>query len=630
MAVDEGEEQGGGLAFLNRLKPQQRLLLALIIVVLGVAIGYGVGSMSGGGGAQDKYVQILSKMNPKETATVVTTLEELKIEHQIRDEGTAIAVVREKVDEARLALASKGLPKDGVLGYELFGDKLGFMSTDFEKKVSLQRALNGELTRLVRQFDGVEDARVNLVVPEQALFAEQQLPPTASIMIKFASKGGFKPEQVESITYLVASSVQGLTPNNVTVVDTDGRLLSSGQGGLGDKALDKQMTKEMQKQLEVKRDWEQELAAKTQALLEKVVGPGHAKVEVNLDLDWKRQQMRERNLTPVVTQDQQLVATAKKTMTEQVSGGATPPGGAPGTTTNVPQAPGYAAAPGGTGGPTNMNKTQTQEQFPLNNQEVLTTAPTGAIKRITATALVQIDPETQPITKEQATSIVKTALGIDATRNDQVTVEVVNFDTSVSDKLREEMEKAAKEGPPTLWIVLAAIGGLVIGAGVAGALVKRKQPPPQGADAFGALAGGGAPGIGAAPIPGVIPSSAPMAGLPGHGGAPAEMPQDRVEISRAPAVAAPAQENPFAFLYGVTPETVAELLNSERLPTLVAVLAQLEPEQAEAVVNLLQPEVQKEVRARLETNPVLPPMTQKMVSQSLKKRLASLTADIHG
>lgn len=626
MAVDEGEEQGGGLAFLSRLKPQQRLLLALIIVVLGVAIGYGVGTATGGGGKQEKYVQILSKMNPKESAAVTTYLEELKIPFEIRQEGTAVAVDREKVDEARLALAAKGLPKDGVVGFELFGDKLGFMSTDFEKKVSLQRALNGELTRLVRQFEGVDDARVSVVVPEQALFAEQQLLPTASIMIKFAQKGGFKPEQVESITYLVASSVQGLTPNNVTIVDTEGRLLSSGQGA--EKGLDKQATKEMQKQLELKRDWEMELAAKTQALLEKVVGPGHAKVEVNLDLDWKRQQMRERNLSPVMTQDQQIVATAKKTMTEQMSGTSNAPGGAPGTTTNVPQPPGYAAAPGATGGGNNMNKTQTQEQFPLNNQEVLTTAPVGSIKRITATALVQIDPETQPITKDQATAIVRTALGYDATRNDQVAVEVVNFDTSVADKLREEMEKASKEGPPTLWIVLAAIGGLVLGAGVAGALVKRKQPPPQGADAFGALAGGGSP-LGAAPIPGVIPSSAAMAGLPGHSGAPAEMPQDRVEISRAPAVA-PPQENPFAFLYGVTPETVAELLGSERLPTLVAVLAQLEPGQAEAVVALLQPEVQKEVHSRLETNPVLPPMTQKMVSQSLKKRLASLTAEVSG
>lgn len=628
MAVDEGEEQGGGLAFLSRLKPQQRLLLALIIVVLGVAIGYGVGSSTGGGGKEERYVQILSKMNPKETAAVTTYLEELKIPHEVRNEGTAVAVIREKVDEARLALASKGLPKDGVVGYELFGDKLGFMSTDFEKKVSLQRALNGELTRLVRQFEGVDDARVSVVVPEQALFAEQQLPPTASIMIKFAQKGGFKPEQVESITYLVASSVQGLTPNNVTVVDTEGRLLSSGQGA--DKGMDKAVTKEMAKQLELKRDWEMELAAKTQALLEKVVGPGHAKVEVNLDLDWKRQQMRERNLSPVMTQDQQMVATAKKTMTEQMSGTNNVPGGAPGTTTNVPQPPAYAGAPAATGGGTNMNKTQTQEQFPLNNQEVLTTAPVGTIKRITATALVQIDPETQPITKDQATAIVRTALGYDATRNDQITVEVVNFDTSVADKLREEMEKAAKEGPPTLWIALAAIGGLVLGAGVAGALVRRKQPPPQGADAFGALAGGGGPAsIGAAPIPGVIPSSAPMAGLPGHAGAPAEMPQDKVEISRAPAVA-PPQENPFAFLYGVTPETVAELLGSERLPTLVAVLAQLDAEQAEAVVALLQPEVQKEVRSRLETNPVLPPMTQKMVSQSLKKRLASLTAEVSG
>jgi flagellar motor switch protein FliG len=138
--------------------------------------------------------------------------------------------------------------------------------------------------------------------------------------------------------------------------------------------------------------------------------------------------------------------------------------------------------------------------------------------------------------------------------------------------------------------------------------------PVPGAD-FASVPGMGAPPGGAIPAP-----------VPGMGGPEVAAPQDKLEVSRAPVTAPP--DNPFGFLYGVEAETVANLLSSERLPTLVAVLAQLDPSQADEVINLLNPEIQSEVRSRLANNPVLPPMTQKMVSQSLKKRLQSIGASV--
>lgn len=638
MAVDEQEEGGGGgIGFWASLPPNRRILVVVAAIgILALIVGLAVVASRN---SEDKYVTVYSKLSPKDVGETADRLKELNIDHKVVQDGSAIAIERTKVDEARIALAMKGLPKDGVVGYEIF-DKGSFISTDFEKRVSLQRAVNGELSRLIRKMDGVQDARVTVVMPEQALFAEQQQPPTAAVMLSFSPGGGFRPENIEAITHLIASSVQGLKPENVTVVDQAGNMLAAGQGS-SDKTGEKGLNKEVAKRLEIQSDMEKDIENKTMALLEKVVGPGKAKVRVSLEMNWDRAQRRERRMKPVMTGDGNNAAPmplAKREMVQvNKSGGkqSTMVGGAPGTNSNNPMQSNYqgAMAADASDSASYAGSANIQETYNFDNEETLTNATYGKINRMSVAALVQVNQDTQNISQEQLQKIVKAAVGFDTNRKDEVTVELVNFDTTVVDKLREEMEKAARERNPIVWAILIGLAGAVVGGGIAYAIAGRKKPPPAGADQFGGLAAAGGPGLGglaaipagAAPIPGAVP-----AGI-GAGGVPAEMPQDRVEISRAPTAAPMAptvSDNPFAFLHNVGAETVAQLLSSERLPTLVAVLAQLPEAQMQKVIDLLSPDVQKEVEQRLEQNPVLPPMTQKMVSQSLKKRLSNMPAGV--
>ncbi|MBC7544284.1 MAG: flagellar M-ring protein FliF [Candidatus Sericytochromatia bacterium] len=635
MAVDDQEEGGGaGLGFWGSLPPNRRILVVVAAIGI-IALVVALAVMASRGG-EDKYVTVYSKLSSKDVGETVDRLKELNIDYKVIQEGSAIAIERTKVDEARIALAMKGLPKDGVVGYEIF-DKGSFISTDFEKRVSLQRAVNGELSRLIRKMDGVQDARVTVVMPEQALFAEQQQPPTAAVMVSFSPGGGFRPENVEAMTHLIASSVQGLKPDNVTVVDQAGNMLAAGQGSQ-DKNGDRGLNKEVSRRMDIQHDMEKDMETRTTALLEKVVGPGKAKVRVSLDMNWDRTQVRQRRMKPVTIEGQTgPVPLAKREMVQvNKTGGATSKmmgGGAPGATSNNPITANYQGTmmADASDSTSYAGTTNTQETYNFDNEETLTNSGYGKPQRMTVAALIQVNQDTQNITQDQLSKIVKAAVGEDPNRKDNVTVELVNFDTSVVDKLREEMEKAARERNPVVWAILIGFAGAVVGGGIAYAIAGRKKPPPAGTDQFGGLAAAGGPGMGglaaipagAAPIPGAVPGIGP-------GGMQAEMPQDRVEISRAAVapMAPTVADNPFAFLHNVGAETVAQLLSSERLPTLVAVLAQLSESQAQRVIDLLSPEIQREVQHRLEQNPILPPMTQKMVSQSLKKRLAGLSSGV--
>ncbi len=655
MAVDEGEV-GGGL--LSNLTPRQRLVamgsfVAIVILLISLIV------LLMGQKGEDKYVIIMKDLPPKSVGEAVEHLKEIRIPYEIRDEGRAVAVEKSKKDEAIISLSMVGLPHDGRVGFEIFGDKAGgFISTDFEKKVALQRAMQGELSRIIQKMRGVERAEVMIVVPEPQLFQEQQLPTTASVLVKLSSGGGFSAEQIDAITHLIASSVPGLKPQNVTIGDTDGHMLAAGQGS--SETESGKFSKELAKQIEIRKDLENKYEAKIVEILEKIVGPGHVKPKVDIDMNFDAIQKRIREMTPVVDRSGVPLPIAVKTLRErnkepkfgEMSG-------APGTQTNLgqpvqpvnPVNPANPAQPVNPANPANpaspnqpmqmaeQNRDTDQQTLNFNNQEQLVTPAMGAIKRITASVTYQYGtPKAggddaadagddaaagpQKLKDTDIAELVKSAIGFVENR-DAITVKEVVFDDTTQQLLAEQMRKmdAAKKMIPWWIALIAGLVALIVGAGIGGALLGKKVPPPEAAGSFGAV-----PGVGDyAAVPG--PGGPPGGAIPAPAGGPeVAAPQDKVEVSRAPVT--PPPDNPFGFLYGVEAETVANLLSSERLPTLVAVLAQLDPSQADEVINLLNPEIQSEVRSRLANNPVLPPMTQKMVSQSLKKRLQSLTASV--
>jgi flagellar M-ring protein FliF len=172
------------------------------------------------------YTVVYSNMTLKDAANSIARLKEIGIPYEIREDGKAVAVPKEKADQARLGLAEKNLPAGGVVGWEIFDQsKLG--ATDFDRRIQLIRAISGELSRTIRAIEGVEEAHVQIVIPETRLFAETVTPVTASVMLRLRSGAELGSDKINGIIHLVASSVENLQVENVTVVDSTGKILSA-------------------------------------------------------------------------------------------------------------------------------------------------------------------------------------------------------------------------------------------------------------------------------------------------------------------------------------------------------------------------------------------------------------------
>jgi len=171
------------------------------------------------------YTVIYSNLDLKDAANVIARLKELAIPYEIRDEGRAIAVAKEKSDQARIGLAEKSLPLGGAVGWEIF-DQARLGATDFDRRIQLIRAISGELSRTIRRIEGVEDARVQVVIPETKLFAATVAPVTASVLLRLQPGFELAPAKINGIVHLVASSVENLQPENVTVIDESGKILT--------------------------------------------------------------------------------------------------------------------------------------------------------------------------------------------------------------------------------------------------------------------------------------------------------------------------------------------------------------------------------------------------------------------
>ncbi|MFH0886776.1 MAG: flagellar basal-body MS-ring/collar protein FliF, partial [bacterium] len=176
--------------------------------------------LSGGG----EEIQIYTNLDLKDAADVAVQLDKVRIPYSLKDDGRTIAVPKDRADDARLKLAEEGLPRGSGVGFEIF-DETKFGTTDFDRRIQFVRAISGELSRTIKNLDAVEDARVQIVMPKQELFTEQKNPVTASVLLRL--RGELTQEQVSGIVHLVSSSVEGLEPKNVTIVDTAGRILSS-------------------------------------------------------------------------------------------------------------------------------------------------------------------------------------------------------------------------------------------------------------------------------------------------------------------------------------------------------------------------------------------------------------------
>ena len=239
---------------------------------------------------QVEYRVLFSNLSNEDAGHIVSKLGEKKIPYKVSSSGGVISVPADKVSELRMELAAAGLPQGGGVGFEIFDNKtLG--ATEFEQQLNYRRALQGELSRTINGLDEIQSSRVHIALPKDSLFTEQQKKPTASVTLRLKSGKSLRPAQIDGIVHLVASSIEGMNPEDVMVVDSRGTILSTKQN-------DNKLSKMTAQQIDFQRNMEKDLAARIQTMLENVVGQGKAVVRVTAELDFRIMEKTEESYNP--------------------------------------------------------------------------------------------------------------------------------------------------------------------------------------------------------------------------------------------------------------------------------------------------------------------------------------------
>ena len=237
------------------------------------------------------YQPLYFNLSMEDAGMVVEELKDQKVPFRLSANGRTVMVPSDRVYDLRLDMASRGVPSGGGVGFEIF-DRTDLGTTEFVQKLNYQRALQGELARTINQFAEVEQSRVHITLPEKTIFLEDEQQPTASVVVKLRRRGALKEKHVQGIVHLVAGSVEGLNPENITVVDVDGNVLSAGASD------DSKLVGLTGNQQEFQREVEEDLEKRVQTMLEKVVGVGKAIVRVSASLDFKQEEKTEEIFDP--------------------------------------------------------------------------------------------------------------------------------------------------------------------------------------------------------------------------------------------------------------------------------------------------------------------------------------------
>lgn len=414
----------------------QRIIFALLF--MGFAVGIiGVAHWV----RKPEYGLLYTDLGQKEASEVISVLQSNDVPYKIKSGGT-ILVPSNMIHEARMNLAKDGLPS-GIVGFELF-DEVKFGMSNLAQKVNYRRALQGELSKALSHLDGVEWARIQIVIPEPSLFIEEETPSTASVIIKMKNGRRIKPLQLSGITHLVSASVEGLTPDNITITDNFGNLLSQ--------ADDSTITGIVSSQLDLRRKIEDYYSAKALSMVEKITGQGKAIVKISADLDFK--QINEKQ----IEYDNENKVPISHTITSQ--------------STEMPQ------ANGGEGGGKSSKEKEEKEttQYALSKVERAISNYGAQIKRLTVAVLV--DGTYEEVTEDgkvvrnfikrptselnQIASIVKKSIGLDETapRNDTFEIQCIQF-KSLS-PVFVDLESIAKEDKKEFILLIVKNSSLVI------------------------------------------------------------------------------------------------------------------------------------------------------------------------
>jgi flagellar M-ring protein FliF len=362
-----------------------------------------------------QMVALFTDLSAEDSSAIIKDLERQAINYELKSDGSIVMVPKDKVARLRMKLAESGLPKGGGVGYEIFDKSDALGATSFIQNINHLRALEGELARTIRGIDRVQAARVHLVLPERPLFSRDKVEATASVVLKV--RGTLEPQQVRAIRHLVATAVNGMKPERVSVIDETGRLLADGatpSNQIGGTGAD-----------ERKLAYENRMRDQVESIVSSVVGPGRARVQLTADFDLNRTTQTSDKYDP----DGRVVRSSQIREEQSATG---KEGGAVSVGNELPGANNDA-----NGGSRDQSK-KTEEVV---NYEISRTTKTevieaGRVNRISAAVLVdgtyrkndKGEMVYQARSKEEIdriAALVRSAIGFDAKRGDQI--EVVNL-----------------------------------------------------------------------------------------------------------------------------------------------------------------------------------------------------------
>ncbi|HVZ99583.1 MAG TPA: flagellar basal-body MS-ring/collar protein FliF [Caulobacterales bacterium] len=431
-----------------------RLIAALAVTAIVAALLFAVIFRMGG---EEKSL-LFADVDMREAGQITQKLEQANIPYELRGDGSSIFVARSRVLEARMMLSADGLPSRGSVGYEIFDNPDALGQTQFQQNINRLRALEGELARTIASLDGIASARVHLVLPERQLFSQDTEQPSASIVLQL-KRDALTSGQVRAIRNLVASATPGLASNRVTILDETGRLLAAASDGAGDAAGDGMDARQAAE--------EERIRHVVSDIVEGVVGPGNARVQVSAEMNFDRISETSERFDPegrVVRSSTTTESTANsqdRTAAQGATAGANVPDGAG---ANGPQA-----------GSSNANNSSQE----VTNYEISRTTTTrisdgGTIKRLSVAVAVDgvtapgqgnAAPQWTARTPEEMqrlTQLVRSAVGFSEQRGDVVEVVNVRFARSPSE--------GAAAAAPGLFDNLSIMRLVEVGAGLIAAL----------------------------------------------------------------------------------------------------------------------------------------------------------------
>lgn len=432
------------------IDPTTRLVVLGMAVMLVTALG-GLGMLL----TRPDMRPVVSGVDAKAADQVVQKLDEMKITYRLTDGGQTVLVPAADLYRARLELAGSGVTEQGRPGFEIF-DKINLHSSDFAERVNYMRALTGELESTIRSIPSVKNARVHLNIPKDAVFLDDQTHPTASVLLELQPGQQLSRTQAQGIRNLVAASVDGLKPEEVSLMDTTGKLLmSDDQDGMEMGGEEEQISKQLQRT--------------AQGVLDGVLGPGHSMASVRVEFLRDRRETRSETVQPGAEKSRK---DAREAYLGSKPAGVPTPGASPSpaltnqnTGTNATDRPNY-------------DQTSSEVEYDLSRKtETVVESPTK-IRRLTASVLVDSGVKLSPDALTSLSDALKLALGLDEARGDKFELTAVAFNRTALDEEKAAMEAAARQAAADQRFLIMAgagtLGGLCL-FGLAGLLLGRSK-----------------------------------------------------------------------------------------------------------------------------------------------------------